>query len=113
MNSPLIINQRIRPFAPGAPTVSCAKCTENAKWLIGTSDDNHFSCSRCFLHCSSWGDENKDKIQEFVIEIEKSIGKNISDNGAVLASESDRVLSAIVAVSEMAKIRAQKRADCG
>lgn len=109
MNSPLIIDQRIRPFTPGSPTVSCSKCTENAKWLVETLNDNHFSCSRCFLHFSPWSDDNKDRIREFVIEIEQSIGKKISDSGEIFASESDRVLSAIVAVSEMVKIRAQKR----
>ena len=44
-----------------------------------------------------------------VLEVEASMGRSISDEGVVQPEESDRILSSIVAVSGIARARAQRR----
>jgi hypothetical protein len=109
MNKPIIIDTEwVRPFDGGAmPCMTCAGA--GAKWAVGKPPNSYFSCARCFLYTSPWGKENGARIQEFVLEVEGTIKKKISDDGIVWSTEADRILSSIVAVSGIAKVRAQRR----
>jgi hypothetical protein len=110
MQKPIILNTEwIRPFDAGQTSQTCATCSGNAKWIIGKPPNSYFSCARCFLYASPWGKENRSKIDEFVAEVEGSINKKISDEGVVWSTEADRILTSIVAVSGIARARAQRR----
>jgi len=111
MDKPIIIDTEwIRPFDSGATALPCITCTSgDAKWIIGKPPNNYFSCARCFLYSSPWGLENRSRIDEFVVEVEGAINKKISDDGVVWSSEADRILSSIVAISGIARARAQRR----
>lgn len=109
MNKPIIIETEwVRPF--DGNTLPCMTCTvSNAKWTIGKPPNSYFSCARCFLYASPWGKEHGPRIQEFVLEVEETIKKKISDDGIVWSTEADRILSSIVAISGIARVRAQRR----
>ena len=109
MNKPIIIDTEwVRPFDSGAaPCVTCS--ADNAKWIIGKHPNTYFSCARCFLYASPWGKANLSKIKELVGEVESSLNKQISDDGVVWSVEADRILTSIIAVSGIARSRAQRR----
>lgn len=110
MNRPIIIDTEwIRPFDAGATSMPCMTCSTSSRWIVGKPPNNYFSCARCFLYSSPWGMENKDRICEFVVEVENSINQKITDDGIVRSAEADRILSSIVAVSGIARARAQRR----
>lgn len=111
MQKPIIINSEwIRPFDAGATPQRCITCTsDNARWIIGRPPNSYLSCARCFLYTSPWGKQNAERIQEFVAEVEGSINMKISDEGVVRSTEADRILTSIVAVSGIARARAQRR----
>jgi hypothetical protein len=110
VNKPIIIDTEwIRPFDAGATAMPCMTCSGDSRWIIGKPPNNYFSCARCFLYSSPWGKENRERIGEFVVEVEGAINKKISDDGIVWSTEADRILSSIVAVSGIARARAQRR----
>ena len=111
MQKPILLNTEwVRPFDAGASTQMCMTCSSgNARWIIGKPPNAYFSCARCFLYTSPWGEQNSIRIQQFVSEVEESINKKISDEGVVWSTEADRILSSIVAVSGIARARAQRR----
>lgn len=111
MDKPIILNTEwVRPFDAGVSAQSCMTCTgQAAKWIIGKPPNSYFSCARCFLYSSPWGKQHLVQIQQFVTEVEGSINKKISDDGVVWSTEADRILSSIVAVSGIARARAQRR----
>lgn len=111
MRSPILIdNKWVRPSsADGEPEI-CSKCmTKSARWAIGKPPNNYFCCAHCFLCETPWGKENSKRIAMLVLEVEASLGRSISDDGVVRKDEADRILSSIVAVSGIARARAQRR----
>lgn len=111
MNKPIIIDSEwVRPFDAGADAKICITCTsESARWMVGKPPNSYLTCARCFLYMSPWGKQNKDRIGDFVIEVEAVLNRKITDDGYVRATEADRILSSIVAVSGIARVRAQRR----
>ena len=111
MKRPIILDTEwVRPFDAGSDPSICMTCSkQDARWAVGRSPNGYFSCARCFLYTSPWGRANCDHIREFVDSVEESMGRDISDDGIVRESEADRILSSIVAISGIAKARAQRR----
>jgi len=58
---------------------------------------------------SPWGKANSTAISEFVAEVEAEAGEEISVDGILRAEEADRILLSVVAISGIARARAQKR----
>lgn len=111
MRSPVLIDTKwVRPSSADADPEVCSKCLKkSARWAIGKPPNNHFCCAHCFLYETPWGKENEKRIMLLVLEVEASMGRSISDEGVVQPEESDRILSSIVAVSGIARARAQRR----
>lgn len=111
MNKPIIIDSEfVRPLDAGSSPKICIKCTmASARWMIGKPPNSYLTCARCFLYTSPWGVHHKERIAAFVAEVQEVIGHKIEDDGIVRHSEADRILSSIVAVSGIARVRAQRR----
>jgi hypothetical protein len=111
MRTPLLIDAEwVRPLSVDGDKEICSKCLQpTARWAIGKPPNNYFCCAHCFLYETPWGKENGKRIMMLVLEVEASMGRSISDGGVVLKSEADRILSSIVAVSGIARARAQRR----
>lgn len=111
MNKPIIIDSEwVRPFDAGAAAKTCITCaSESARWMVGKPPNSYLTCARCFLYMSPWGKQHKDRISDFVMEVEAVLNRKITDDGYVRAQEADRILSSIVAVSGIARVRAQRR----
>jgi len=77
--------------------------------MIGKAPNNYLTCARCFLYTSPWGLAHKEHIAEFVAEVQETLGRKIEDDGYVRHEDADRILSSIVAVSGIARVRAQRR----
>ena len=109
MIKPLIIETEwVRPVDDGnIPCITCA--SGGARWAVGKPPNGYFSCARCFLYSSPWGKNNSEKIRELVTAVEKSMGRKISDNGVLLSTEADRILSSIIQISGVKKIRSRKK----
>lgn len=111
MNKPIIIDSEwVRPLDAGASAKICITCAaESARWMVGKPPNSYLTCARCFLYMSPWGKQHKDQIDDFVAEVEATLNRKISDEGYVRSGEADRILSSIVAVSGIARVRAQRR----
>lgn len=111
MKRPIILDTEwVRPFDVGADPSVCMTCSKQAaRWAVGKPPNGYFSCARCFLYTSPWGKANTEHIKEFVVSVEESMGRDISIEGVVLDTEADRILSSIVAISGIARARAQRR----
>lgn len=111
MKKPIIIDSEwIRPMDAGSSPKVCITCSaETARWSIGKPPNSYISCARCFLYSSPWGKHNREQIDQFVEEVQHNLGRDIADEGVVRSAEADRILSSIVAVSGIARVRAQRR----
>jgi len=111
MKKPIIIDSEwIRPMDAGSSAKICIACSmESARWSVGKPPNTYLTCARCFLYTSPWGKSNKEKIASFVAEVQEVLGRKIEDDGFVRHGEADRILSSIVAVSGIARVRAQRR----
>jgi hypothetical protein len=111
MKRPIILDTEwVRPFDTGLDPSICMTCSkQEARWGIGKPPNGYFSCAGCFLYTSPWGKANVEHIREFVESVEESMGRGISENGIVVGPEADRILSSIVAISGIARSRAQRR----
>lgn len=111
MKKPIIIDSEwVRPLDAGSSLKICIKCTmASARWMIGKPPNNYLTCARCFLYTSPWGIQHKERIDAFVAEVQEVLGRKIEDEGVVRHDEADRILSSIVAVSGIARVRAQRR----
>lgn len=111
MKSPVILDSEwVKPSITDGSLQSCAKCLkDSARWGIGRPPNNYWSCAYCFLYRTPWGEQNSEKIHDLVVEVEAAMGRKISDEGIVHEDEADRILSSIVAVSGIARARAQRR----
>ena len=111
MKRPIILDTEwVRPFDAGMSPAICFTCSDHsARWAVGKPPNGYFSCARCFLYTSPWGKQHGEHIREFVGNVEEALGRSISIEGVVVPDEADRILSSIVAVSGVAKARAQRR----
>lgn len=111
MKKPIIIDSEwVRPIDAGSEAKICIKCTmASARWMIGKPPNSYLTCARCFLYTSPWGVHHKEHIADFVAEVQVVLGRKIEDDGVVRHGEADRILSSIVAVSGIARVRAQRR----
>lgn len=111
MKRPIILDTEwVRPFDAGVTPATCMTCSnQDARWAVGKPPNGYFSCARCFLYASPWGQSNSGHIKELVESVEESMGRIISTDGVVSGDDADRILSSIVAISGIAKARAQRR----
>jgi hypothetical protein len=111
MKRPVLLDSEwVRPSITDDKPQPCASCLKiAARWGVGKPPNNYFSCAYCFLYRTPWGKDNALKIRDLVIEVEGEMGRSISDDGIVQEGEADRILSSIVAISGIAKARAQRR----
>lgn len=111
MKRPIILDTEwVRPLDAGTKFVPCITChQEDGRWAVGKPPNGYLSCARCFLYTSPWGKANSGRLAEFVESVEENMGRSISTDGVVDAGEADRILSSIVAISGVARARAQRR----
>jgi len=106
----LLDSEWVKPSITDDHVQPCEKCLKvEARWGIGRPPNSYFSCAHCFLYQTPWGEQNAEKIRDLVAKVEVAMGRTISDDGVVRRDEADRILSSIVAISGIAKARAQRR----
>ena len=106
----LLDSEWVKPSITDDHLQPCEKCLKReARWGVGRPPNSYFSCAYCFLYRTPWGEQNAQRIRDFVGQVEEEMGRSISDDGVVRRDEADRILSSIVAISGIAKARAQRR----
>jgi hypothetical protein len=104
MAETLLLNpDQLKPLPKDRLNGECFACHQpKAKWAFGEKEEP--ICSHCFLYKSHWGHRLAMKIAEFVVEVEKEIGRKfLRDAEGNLIAEEDctRIVGSIAVMSRL------------